>query len=106
MEKKNQGDRTFVILTSRDGYDIYVDKEIAQFSEVLAARLSRATWNGKMHQVRVDDVTGEVLEIVIQYLHFKARYIDTDFNSNPLVHFDVNPDLALEVLKASIILKV
>lgn len=106
MEKKNQGEKTFVILTSSDGYDIYVDKDIANFSEVLQARLNRATWNGKMHQVKLDDVRGEVLEIVIQYLHFKARYIDTDFNNNPEVHFDVNPELALDVLKASIILKV
>jgi Skp1 family, tetramerisation domain len=106
MEKKSSDDKTFVILTSRDGYDIYLDKEVAQFSEVLAARLRGATWNGKMHQIKIDDVTGEVLEVVIQYLHFKARYIDTDFNNNPNVHFNVNPDLALEVLKASIILKV
>ncbi len=95
----------YVILTSSDKHDFYVDKEIANMSEVIRDKLIIGKLEGKYRKAELNNIKGETLEIVIQYLHFKSRYIKTDFQRNP-VKFDVKPELGLDVLKAAIFLKI
>lgn len=46
-----------------------------------------------------DNLTGEVLEIVINYLHFRERY-SADMKAQ-IPEFKFKPEIANEVLKAT-----
>ena len=46
-------------------------------------------------------IKGEVLEILVKYLHYKFKYINAqDYAKIP--QFEIKPDLGLDVLQASI----
>jgi Skp1 family, tetramerisation domain. len=101
----------YVILVSSDKQEFFVDKEIANMSEVLRDKLIIGKTEGKYRKAELNNIKGDTLEVVIQYLHFKSQYIKTDFEHHPKfgngkVKFNVKPELALDVLKAAIFLKI
>jgi len=95
----------YVILASNDGEEFYLDRKIINLSDILYNSLRVAPLDKKYRKVTLD-IKGSVLEIVIQYLHYKSRYMFTDFEHNPPPKFQIEPRLALDVLKAAIALKI
>lgn len=96
----------YVILVSNDGQEFYLDRKITSLSDVLYNALRTAPLDKKYRKITLDHIKGSVLEIVIQYLHFKSRYMYTDFEHNPPPPFEIEPILALDVLKAAISLRI
>jgi hypothetical protein len=105
-QKPGPLDTVWICLLSKDGQEIYIDKMVANFSDVLQQKIRASKWNGKAYPVSLEEYSAEVIETVCQYLHFKARYIKTDFNNNPDVKFHIKPELGLEVLRAAVALKI
>jgi len=95
----------YVIIVSGDGDEFYLERRIAFTSEVLEAMIRRAPYDKGYRKISLDNIKGSVLEIVIQYLHYKSRYQITDFERTPPPKFPIEPRLALDVLKASLSLK-
>jgi len=95
----------YIILASNDGEEFYLDRKIINLSDVLYNALRQAPLDKKYRKITLD-IKGSVLENVIQYLHYKSRYMYTDFEHNPPPAFQIEPKLALDVLKAAISLKI
>ena len=93
----------FVALVSNDEQEFYVDQKVAKLSEVISQKLRSASLEGGAHpRIVFEDIRGSVLEIVLQYLHYKSKHINTFKQYLP--EFYINPDLALEVVRASLAL--
>jgi len=48
--------------------------------------------------IRFPDMSGHILEKVIQYLHYKARYTNS---TQRIPEFPIEPEIALELLMAA-----
>ena len=96
----------FVVLVSVDGHEVYLERKIANLSDVLNQIIRQSPMDKKYRRASLEFIRGGVLEVVVQYLHYKARYMQTDFEHNPPPHFEIEPKLALDVLKAAISLKI
>ena len=96
----------FLILVSSDEHEYFLDKKIAGLCEIFSSRIKLMDFSGpKQPKLTLETIRGEILEIIVQYLHFKARYMNTDFKKS-LPPFYIRPEIALEVLNASILLKI
>ena len=59
---------------------------------------------GDFYELIFDNIDGKIMEIIIEYLHYKARYLNTPIDKIP--SFKIEPaELGLDVLKAAIDLK-
>ena len=96
----------FVVLISNDGLEFYLDRKVAALSDTLNSLIRISPIEKRYRRTTLNDLKGDVLEVVIQYLHYKSRYINTDFENNPPPPFTIDPKLALDVLKAGIALKI
>lgn len=96
--------REYVILTSRDEYDFFLEKEIANHSDEIARLIKVSAYEGKHKRVRLPNIKGHVLEVVVQYLHYKAKHNKAGFEKLAL-QFQIQPEIALDVLKAGIELR-
>jgi hypothetical protein len=101
----SQSKREYVTLVSKDDYEFFLEKEMANQSEEIAKVLKITPYEGKHKRVRLNSVKGNVLEVIIQYLHFKAKHDKPGFEKLNL-KFDIDPDIALEVLKAGTDLRI
>jgi len=95
----------YVVIVSNDGDEFYLERKIAFTSEILEGMIRRAPFDKGYRKIQLENIKGSVLEIVIQYLHYKSRYMLTDFERTPPPKFHIEPRLALDVLKASLSLK-
>lgn len=84
----------YVTLISNDNHKFVVLKEVASVSPVL--RSSEEFEEGQTGKVTLD-MDGEILEVVVDYLHYFYKYRDlTDQGSVP--EFKIPTHLALELL--------
>lgn len=95
----------YIIIVSNDGDEFYLERRIAFVSEILEGMIRRAPYDKGYRKIYLENIKGSVLEIVIQYLHYKSRYQLTDFERVKPPKFPIEPRLALDVLKASLSLK-
>lgn len=77
----------YLRVTSQDGYEFYMEKTIAP--------------KGLPEQL---PYPMRIAEKIIQYLHYRHQNIGRDLNQLPA--FELDPAIALEVLRASIELKI
>ena len=96
----------FIILISNDGQEFYLDRKIANLSDTLNSLIRISPVEKRYRRTTLNEIKGDVLEVIVQYLHYKSRYMNTDFEHNPPPQFNIEPKLALDVLKAGIALKI
>jgi elongin-C len=72
----NEGDDVqYVKFVSAEGYEFFVDKEIAiATSTTIRTMLSGSFLEGKENIVRLPDMAGYILERLIRYMHYRAQY--------------------------------
>lgn len=98
--------KEFIRIISNDNYEFYLDKIVACHCPYFEEKLRKIDRSllVEIMTIEIPEVRGEILEIMIQYLHYKSKYCK--FPSNEVPPFPIKPDLALEVLNASIITKI
>lgn len=95
----------FITLVSSDEYEFHVDQRVAKLCEHVADKLMTAAQEtGRHPQIHFENIRGEILEVILQYLHFKHKFMNTNFTAS-LPPFYMKPELALDVLNASLFLK-
>lgn len=99
-------DRKYMKLISNDELEFILDIRVARQCERISEELRLLEFEIKtdIPSLRFNSIRGEVLEIIVQYLHYRSRYLSTETNKVP--QFRINPDLALDVLNASLYLKI
>jgi transcription elongation factor B subunit 1 len=77
-----------------------MDKNVAiEGSQTMQAMLEGGNFRESENNiVRFPDISGSVLEKIIQYLYYKAKHKRT---SGKLPEFEIEPEIALELMIAS-----
>ena len=91
-----------VKLLSVDDQVFYLNLDVAFQSKHLKAQLSSGFKEGTTREIKLD-LPACTLETVLKYLHF--RIINADLEQQDRQPFDVDPEEALDVLKAAIYLQ-
>jgi transcription elongation factor B subunit 1 len=97
MDNENGQQITMIKLISGEGHEFFVDRRCAMVSGTIKAMLS-GQFAESRGEVRFPEIPGVVLERVIQYLYYKVRHTHS---SQRVPNFEVEPEIALELLMAS-----
>ncbi|QIW98856.1 hypothetical protein AMS68_004374 [Peltaster fructicola] len=89
----------YITLVSNDGFSFVVKRSAANVSHTLKGMLdvSRGFAESKTNMIRFENITGETLEVVAQYLYHKEKYLDT----KDAPDLDLPLESVLEVLMAA-----
>lgn len=90
----------FVKIVSSDLVSFFVSREAAVMSPVIAEKLAQNGSEKIELKLRFD---AEILEAIIDYLHFKKRHL---LNQGQLPVFEFPKKRAVDVLKASLVFKI
>lgn len=98
--------REFIRIISNDNFEFYLDKIVACQCPYFDDKLMKIDKSLLLDiaTILVPEVRGEILEIIIQYLHYKSKYCK--FPTEKVPPFPIKPDVALEVLNAAICIKI
>ncbi|CAK65948.1 unnamed protein product (macronuclear) [Paramecium tetraurelia] len=92
----------YITILSSNGIEFIVAKEIAGLSEIFKKQIANADMRGETQIL--SDFTADILEIVLQYLHYKNRWqLESPVN---LPKFQIAKEKALSVLQAAIALQI
>ena len=84
-------------LVSGEGHEFIIDRHCAMVSGTIKAMLL-GQFAESRGEVRFPEIPGIILEKVIQYLYYKVRYTHS---SQRIANFNIEPELALELLMAA-----
>mmetsp|Transcript_115581 Transcript_115581/g.248365 ORF Transcript_115581/g.248365 Transcript_115581/m.248365 type:complete len:102 (-) Transcript_115581:71-376(-) len=93
----DQPSSSMIKLISAEGHEFFVNRKCAMVSGTIKAMLS-GQFAESSGEVRFPEIPALILEKVIQYLYYKVRYTNS---SQRVPNFDIEPELALEVLMAA-----
>lgn len=88
----------YVKLVSAEGHEIFVLRQICGQSVTMKAMLEGPFAESQESKISFPDISTPILEKVVQYLHYKARYQNS---TQRIPDFVIEPELALELLVAS-----
>ena len=94
----------YVKLVSGDGQEFFVERECALLSGTIRAMLEGP--GSAMYREQIDqtlpfrDISGPVLEKVVQYFYYKRKYQKTSVGQDT-PEFTIEPEIALDLLMAS-----
>ena len=94
----------YVKLVSGDGQEFFVERECAMFSGTIRAMLEGP--GSVMYREQIEqtlpfrDISGPVLERVIQYLYYKRKYQKASLGQDT-PEFAIDPEMVLDLLMAS-----
>eukprot|EP01035_Chromulina_nebulosa_P018860 gene18860-24645_t len=88
---------SMVKLISAEGHEFFIDRRCALLSGTIKQMLT-SQFAENRGEVRFPEIPGMILEKVIQYLHYKVRYTNSVMR---IPEFDIEPEIALELLLAS-----
>ena len=94
-------DRKFIKLVSSDNFEFYISAAAAFMSRELQQKIQQAPKDRFEFKLNIPK---EVLEIVIEYLHYKKQFGEASRSQAP--PFAIPPQKALDVLTASILFKI
>jgi transcription elongation factor B subunit 1 len=97
MDPDTEHQSSMVKLISAEGHEFFIDRRCAMVSGTIKAMLS-GQFAESRGEVRFPEIPGVILERVIQYLYYKVRYTNS---SQRIPNFNVEPEIALELLMAS-----
>jgi len=83
---------------SAEGHEFFVEKHIAEVSKTISAMLSGTFAESSSGEIRFPEITTPVLEKVIQYMHYKRRYENSD---KQFPEFAIERNLVSELLLAA-----
>ena len=90
---------SYVKLVSAEGHEFIMDREIAiAASQTIRIMLEGSFREAQDNMIRLPDISGYILEKVVQYLHYKAQHSNSE---NRIPEFMIEPELALELLIAA-----
>mmetsp|Transcript_4674 Transcript_4674/g.6638 ORF Transcript_4674/g.6638 Transcript_4674/m.6638 type:complete len:102 (+) Transcript_4674:99-404(+) len=90
---------TYVKLISAEGKEIYLDKNIAiSGSATMKAMLEGNFKESNDNVIHFQDITGRILEKIVQYLHYKSQ---NNKCKGRIPEFSIEPEIALELLVAA-----
>ena len=87
----------FIKLISAEGHEFYVDRRCAGVSGTIKAMLEGQFAEAR-GEIRLPEISTNVLEKIVQYFYYKVRYTNS---SQRVPQFDMEPEIALELLMAS-----
>lgn len=90
-----------------DGHEFYLDEAIAELCNHFRMLLRQAKQDPKQTEIltiKFENIHGQVLEKIIQYLHYKKRYMNIPPKDLP--PFSIEPGLAYKILQAAIYLDI
>lgn len=94
----------YVKLVSGDGQEFFVERECALLSGTIRAMLegpgSGVTREEKEQTLPFRDISGPVLEKVVQYFYYKRKYQKASL-AQDTPEFVIDPKIVLELLMAS-----
>uniref|UniRef100_A0A7S0ADT6 Elongin-C n=1 Tax=Minutocellus polymorphus TaxID=265543 RepID=A0A7S0ADT6_9STRA len=89
----------YVKLISATGTEVYCERSIAiSASATMAAMLTSSMREAEENVVRLPDISGPILEKVVQYMYYKHEHSNS---TGRLPEFKIEPEIALELLVAS-----
>lgn len=90
----------FLKLMSNDGYVFIVDKKTAMISQTIRNTLYGGgnCEEAQSKTIRFNNIRSEVLERIIEYWHYRTQYSE---HIDQLPHFDINPEIAIELLNCA-----
>ncbi|CAJ0954231.1 unnamed protein product, partial [Mesorhabditis belari] len=91
---------TYVKLVSSDGHEFYIKREHALISGTIKAMLSGpgAFQENEANEVNFREIPSHVLLKVCHYFAYKAKYTNS---AAEIPEFNIEPDVALELLMAA-----
>ena len=89
-----------VKLIASDGSAIILDRRAAMLSGTIRSMLSGPGnfTERQQGEIKFPELSARVLEKTVQYFYYKLRYTN---HVGPLPEFNIEPDLALELLMAA-----
>ena len=93
--------RDYIKLVSSDGQEFFIDRDCAMVSGTIRSMLDGPgnSLEQQQGEMTFRDINGNVLERAIQYFYYKTKYIDNPNAEVP--EFTIEPEIALDLLKAS-----
>mmetsp|Transcript_1253 Transcript_1253/g.1655 ORF Transcript_1253/g.1655 Transcript_1253/m.1655 type:complete len:106 (-) Transcript_1253:1569-1886(-) len=89
----------YVKLISAEGHEFFMDRETAiSSSQTIRLMLEGSFKEAQEGVIRLPDISGYILEKVVQYLHYKAQHSNSE---SRIPEFVIEPELALELLIAA-----
>lgn len=89
----------YVKLVSAEGHEFFLDRDTAiSSSQTIRLMLEGSFKEAQEGIIRLPDISGYILEKVVQYLYYKAQYSNSE---NRIPEFIIEPELALELLIAA-----
>ena len=89
----------YVKLLSAEGHEFIMNREVAiAASQTIRLMLEGSFREAQDNVIRLPDISGYILEKVVQYLHYKAQYSNSE---SRIPEFAIEPELALELLIAA-----
>ena len=95
----SEEEKIYVKLVSAEGYEFFVDREIAMASSTTILTMLEGQFReAQDNLIKFPDIAGYILERVVRYLHYKAQYSNS---SARIPDFMIEPEVALELLIAA-----
>jgi hypothetical protein len=86
-----------LVSNDKEEHEIFLDRRVACISSFLEEKLNYA--QEEVPSIVVEE-SKEVLEIIVQYLHYKNKHAKVPIDCLP--RFVFNPERSMDVLKAAI----
>ena len=87
-----------VQIVSCDGHEFFLDRKIAFECEVLKKMYDSSLQEGQEGKITMQNVTGRILEKVLEYLYYKFKYTDCQ---GPIPEFQIDDEVVLDLLIAA-----
>lgn len=84
-------------IKSAEGHEFFISRHCAMVSGTIKAMLS-GQFAESRGEICFPEITGVILEKVIQYMYYKVRYSNS---TQRIPEFNIEPELSLELLVAS-----
>mmetsp|Transcript_112984 Transcript_112984/g.324723 ORF Transcript_112984/g.324723 Transcript_112984/m.324723 type:complete len:114 (+) Transcript_112984:70-411(+) len=83
-------------LVSADGHEFYLDRRIAYECDTFRKMVEQGGFKeGQMNEIKLNNITGRLLEKVIEYLYYRYKYTDAKV---PIPEFPIDDDMVLDLL--------
>mmetsp|Transcript_19466 Transcript_19466/g.49875 ORF Transcript_19466/g.49875 Transcript_19466/m.49875 type:complete len:107 (+) Transcript_19466:96-416(+) len=92
----------YVKLISCDGKEFFCERKAAMISGTIKNMLTGPGQftEKQMGEVSFPEISGDVLEKVLEYFHYKLRYTNVS-SAEEVPEFDITPQVALPLLMAA-----
>ncbi|KAJ1678376.1 elongin C [Spiromyces aspiralis] len=101
-QKGGNSDNVMVKLVSGDGFEFILERSVAVMAGTIKSMLevSNMFVESSERVIRIDEIAGDVLEKVVQYLFYKYRYADKAGKVD-IPDFPIEPEITLALMVAA-----